>query len=499
MDQRAKGMLLVAVNLLIVGFIAFAFLRGSHTALPPSPAAEGEGSGAAAERDPAGVLQERASQAPALSGAPMDTPEPAASAPRREGPTRVAAGEPLPAPATAPDAAQDRNALGVHLFNEQRYAEAARAFEEALAEAPAESTIRSNLAFALANSAVEKARSGERARVDEAIDLLDRALSLRPGTVDFQKARGEILFGAGALRESRQAFEDVALHEDDPIAERYLGEIAYREERLVEALRRWKRALQLGDPDPGLPERIAKVEREAGVESEMEISRGRHFAVKFAEGEAGSTGQAEVVLRSLERIRDRVEREYDAVPRGTISVILYSQEEFRGVTGAHAWAGGIYDGKIRVPLRGFAGAGEQAERLLAHEYAHALVAELGARRAPGWLDEGIAQKIAGEWGGAREGAAAIRLRDEGPIPFDSLETSFALIAERGAAERAYYQAYLAVDYLTRRYYTRDLRALLDALASGTSMKEALREVYHLTYEGLSRSLADEAAERSAGP
>jgi tetratricopeptide (TPR) repeat protein len=392
----------------------------------------------------------------------------------------------------------------VRLFGERRFADAARAFEAALveaalAEAPSESMIRANLAFALAHQAVEEARSGEKYRVKEAVALLDRALELKPGTLDFQKAKGEILYGLGDLRGARAAFEDVAQHEDDPLAERYLGEIAYREERLSEALRRWKRALQLGDPDPGLPERIAKVEREAGVESDMEISRGRHFSVKFADGEAGAESQAEMVLRSLEAIRDRVEREYDVVPSGTISVILYSQEEFRGVTGAHAWAGAIFDGKIRVPLRGFAGAGDQAERLLAHEYAHAVVRELAEGRAPAWLDEGIAQKIAGEWSGFREGAAAARLRDEGPIPFDSLETSFVHIAERGAAERAYYQSYLAVDYLTRRYYTRDLRAILGKLAGGQTIEEALREVCRLTYEGLSRSLADEVAARASAP
>ncbi len=511
MDRRTTGLLLVAMNTLVLGLILYSVLKGPVGAprgAGPSPRGAGDtGADAPGARDEAGGFGARAAGAPAgahVADAPASAPgRPASDASPPPAPTIAARPAEVPAASLAAHSgasrkAQDRNAEGVRLFAERRFPDAARAFEAALAEAPAESTIRSNLAFALAHSAIEEARSGEKDRVEEAIELLERALSLRPGTVEFEKARGEFLFGLGDLRAARRAFEEIAVREDDPMVERYLGEIAYREERLAEALRRWKRAVQLGAPDPGLPERIAKVEREAGVESEMEIERGRHFAVKFADGEAGAAGQAETVLRSLEEIRDRVGREYDAFPARTISVILYSQEEFRGVTGAHAWTGGIYDGKIRVPLRGFAGAGREADRLLAHEYAHALVAEMTRGRAPAWFDEGIAQRVSGEWSDFRARAAAARLREEGLIPLESLEPSFATIADAGLAERAYDQAYLAVDYLTRRFMPRDITELFEALAAGKSMKEALEEVCHLTYESLSRRLEDEVAALPGG-
>ncbi len=504
MDRRTKGLVLVGLNALVLGLILYAVARGpvgaprvaGRTPRDPDeteaggPGAGGGGADARPARDAAAAAS--TSGRPAPHAAPPLVP----AIESRPAPEVPAAS--LAAPSGASRKAQDRNAEGVRLFAERRFPDAARAFEEALAEAPAESTIRSNLAFALAHSAIEEARSGEKERVEEAIELLDRALTLRPGAVEFEKARGEFLFGLGDLRAARRAFEEIAVREDDPMVERYLGEIAYREERLAEALRRWKRALQLGAPDPGLAERIAKVEREAGVEDEMEIERGRHFAVKFADGEAGAAGQAETVLRSLEEIRDRVGREYDAFPARTISVILYSQEEFRGVTGAHAWTGGIYDGKIRVPLRGFAGAGREADRLLAHEYAHALVAEMTRGRAPAWFDEGIAQRVSGEWTDFRARAAAARLREEGLVPFASLEPSFATIADPGLAARAYDQAYLAVDYLTRRFMPRDITDLFEALAEGKSMKEALEEVCHLTYESLSRRLEDEVAALPGG-
>jgi hypothetical protein len=514
MDPRTKGFLLVGLNALVVGLILYSVARGPiggprgegagpGTARPPEGEARPDGRTAGpAAAGPAGAAG--AASGPRVAGAPASEPggrDPSMLSPRP--PTLVGGSAEAPAPSLstvpgAPPKAQERNAEGVRLFKERRYPEAARAFEAALAEAPAETTIRSNLAYALAHFALEEARSGEASRAKDALDLLDRALSIRPGTTDFEKARGEILFGLGNLRAARRTFEEIAVREDDPLVEMYLGEIAYREERLSEALRRWKRALQLGAPDPGLPERIAKVEREVDVEGEMEIERGRHFAVKFADGEAGAAGEAEIVLRSLEQIRDRVGREYDAFPERTISVILYSREEFRGVTGAHAWTGGLYDGKIRVPLRGFAGAGSEADRLLAHEYAHALVAEMTRGRAPAWFDEGIAQRVSGEWSENRARAAAARLHEEGLMPFALLESSFATIPDQALAERAYDQAYFAVDYLTRRYMARDMKEIFEELAAGKTMEGALEEACHLTYESLSRRLEDEVAVRPNG-
>jgi Flp pilus assembly protein TadD len=501
MDQRTKGIALVAVNVIILGLILFAVVKGPIGGRAPDqaqattrarPAAseptEAQGGHRGRAKKTAAIMphETTVTGAPSLASAGDGVAlSGVGGAPLRRG--AAAASHIIPA-------GFDDNARGVRLFEEGRYGEACAAFETALDAAPADTAIRSNLAYALANAALETAKAGGTARLDEALARADRALSLAPGVSEFHRVVGEIRFLRGDLRAARDAFLTASIDQpSNPLIERYLGEIAYREERLPEALKRYRRAALLGDKDPRLAEKIRKVEREAGVEEEMEVFTGRHFIVKSDAGVAGSAGEAELVLRKLEVIRDRVERELDAVPKRPVAVVLYDGEQFRGATGVHAWTGGLFDGKIRIPIRGLDVDGAAAEQLLTHEYAHALVAEVASGGAPAWLDEGIAQHLAGEWSDGRSRLASERLRAHGILPFESLEASFSRIASQDDAERAYFQAYLAVDYLTFRYGPRELKAILDALGGGASGASALESVCRIDY----RRLADLVAEHNA--
>jgi hypothetical protein len=228
----------------------------------------------------------------------------------------------------------------------------------------------------------------------------------------------------------------------------------------------------------------------------MDVLRGGHFAVKYADGERGAAGEAELALRALERIRDRIGREFSWFPSKPVAVVLYSGEEFREVTGAHGWMGGLFDGKIRIPLRGMR-LDDGMERLLTHEYAHALVAERAGGAAPGWLDEGFAQWVAGEWSPARAEAMTARIAGGPLLSFESLQGSFTKIRDPQVAETAYFQAYLAVDYLIDRYGSGDFQRVLDRIAREEPPVEALQEVCALTYERLAEEVAEHREARFA--
>ena len=61
----------------------------------------------------------------------------------------------------------------------------------------------------------------------------------------------------------------------------------------------------------------------------------------------------------------------------------------------HTWVTGLFDGKIRLPAGGALPTRRELERILAHEYAHAVVHDLTRGRAPRWLHEGLAQALDG--------------------------------------------------------------------------------------------------------
>ncbi|MFN0152050.1 MAG: peptidase MA family metallohydrolase [bacterium] len=530
--QRTKGIILVAVNVIVVGLILFAVMNGPvgkpTTGSPPGESADGASESPAGEKAAAagshggssgkhGSKEKKVSSAaPAEAGAVAALGASAATGARAEGRTggeglspaietkamsfspAIVAGPAGGARAAADDSTLiGRNNAGVRFFTAGDYAAAQTEFEAAFAASPDDPVIRRNLACTLAQSAVALAQgSGSSAdAAADAIALVERASSLLPKNPELLRLAGELHFRSGDNTRARHALEEAeTVAPADAAVQRVLGEIAYREERLDEAIRRWKRAIELGEDDPRLAARVGKAERERGVEGDMDVVRDRHFVVKFAEGHTGAAGEAELALRALDRIRDRVGREVAWFPERPIAVILYSGEEFRAVTGAHAWMGGLFDGKIRIPIRGVDRIDENVEKLLAHEYAHALVAEKTGGGAPGWIDEGFAQWIAGEWSGRRAEEASARLAGGALIDFASLEGSFTRITDPALAEAAYFQAFLAVDYLMERYGADDLQRYLALIAKDTRPADALEQVYHLTYERLADGVAAHLAD-----
>ena len=533
-----KGTVLLAINVIIVGLIVFAVMKGPigkpMMGSPPDasaaaggdvPAANAGGTEGSQPARPArhGSKEKKVSQAaPADAGAVAASGATAGLAhPRAEGggrpqstaaPTAIgshddALDDALPLPLGSAGSVierapvHERNNAGVQKFNAGDYDAAAEDFEAALREAPEDSVVRRNLAISLAQSAIVDVRDesgGGGSRVERARDAIarvERAIGLDPGNASLLRLAGELHLQACNAIRARHALEDAeTLAPDDATIQRLLGELAYGEERIDEAVRRWERAIALGDDDPRLAARLAKAQREEGVEGEMDLLRDRHFVVKFADGETGAAGEAELALRALEEIRDRVGRELSWFPARPLAVILYSGEEFRQVTGAHGWMGGLFDGKIRIPIRGVARIDARVEKLLTHEYAHALFAE-AAPGAPGWLDEGFAQWIAGEWTEDRARAMVTRLNGAPILSFDALEGSFTVLKDGALAEQAYFQAFLAVDYLMDRYRTDDLKSFLSRLAARENAEQALESVYRLNYDDLAKSVSERLAEK----
>jgi hypothetical protein len=58
-----------------------------------------------------------------------------------------------------------------------------------------------------------------------------------------------------------------------------------------------------------------------------------------------------------------------------------------------SWAVGAFDGTIRIPMRGALENQRELERILSHEYTHALVRQLSPRPVPVWLNEGLASAL----------------------------------------------------------------------------------------------------------
>jgi tetratricopeptide (TPR) repeat protein len=167
-----------------------------------------------------------------------------------------------------------------------------------------------------------------------------------------------------------------------------LGDILYRQGDTDGAIRVFESALEHARGDATLQARLDTLRREAHLHDGFFQSQGAHFTVLF-EGPADEHLAARA-LEILENVYWRVTTALSVFPEHVIPVVLYTREQFRDITRSPQWAAGAYDGRIRVPVGGAHGNERELERVLTHEFTHALVQAVAPRGVPPWLNEGLA-------------------------------------------------------------------------------------------------------------
>ncbi len=266
-----------------------------------------------------------------------------------------------------------------------------------------------------------------------------------------------------------------------------LGELYYLRQELEKARESWERALELAPSRQDIRQRLEKLEAESKLEKDLARSDTHPFVVRFAEGETPlGLGGLRELLRETYR---KVGQDFQYFPDHPITVILYPEKDFERARGSGHRVGGLYDGKIRLPLVSGTGlpagplagtvpdtgfAFQELKRTLWHEYTHALVHDLAKGRCPTWLNEGIA--------GREEGR--IQRPDLSAVQAALKESKLLLWAQLwdqpydpAALDLLYGQSYLVVRYLVDRWGFSRLVSLLKRLGEGTPIADALRAEY----------------------
>lgn len=176
-----------------------------------------------------------------------------------------------------------------------------------------------------------------------------------------------------------------------PRARELLGLVLYRRGDLFGAVRTYELIDRSQPQNQQAIERLERWRHELDLHNRMNTMVSSAFTVSF-DGEANAE-LAALALASLERAVERIGQVLSTYPIRQIAVVLYTTEQFRDVTLAPIWAGGAYDGTIRVPMRGALANSQELDRVLAHEYTHALIHSLALRNVPTWLNEGLATAL----------------------------------------------------------------------------------------------------------
>jgi tetratricopeptide (TPR) repeat protein len=170
------------------------------------------------------------------------------------------------------------------------------------------------------------------------------------------------------------------------------GHAAYSSDDPRRALAYWRDSLDLS-PNAALEQKYKQVEKEIGADKSGEKSYGMRFLLRYDTAVA-SPELARSMVAALDEEFSRIQFELGCPADERIVTIVQSREAYRASSGAAEWSGGLYDGRIRIPIAPSRQIDPETRRTFAHEIVHACMASIG--RWPGWLQEGMAQKLSGE-------------------------------------------------------------------------------------------------------
>lgn len=323
----------------------------------------------------------------------------------------------------------------------------------------------------------QAAAAGDYAR---ALDYLSRLEIASPRDPLLRARQGELLTAYGVslyrgkkLIEAESALRDaLAINPRNPAALSALGYVAYDSQNLTDAEAYWRESLSLR-PDPALLEQVKRLGKEARVENGLTPARAANFELRFRPG-APEYNISDIQDYLLEAQRD-VGGDFMSYPSRPIVVILYTRAEFQSLRSSPAWLGGMYDGKIRLPVPEGGLSPADFKKILWHEYTHALLHDLAGNRCPRWLHEGLAQ-----YEEAKVDVPALdRLEAAGQrgeiIPFAALNSSLEMGSRPETAALAYAEAFSLTDHIVAKYGFFRINQVLQRLGRGEEWETVFRE------------------------
>jgi tetratricopeptide (TPR) repeat protein len=245
-----------------------------------------------------------------------------------------------------------------------------------------------------------------------------------------------------------------------------LGQVQHRMGDFAAAIASYRALIADNPDDREAQATLERWQREAELHDRMQQAVGSHFTVSF-EGPA-EAALAKEALDVLDRAYWRVGQLLGTYPNQPVPVVLYTSEQFRDITRSPQWAAAAYDGIIRVPMRGALDKSEELDRVLSHEFVHALVRNLAARGVPTWLNEGLATALEGrdlEW--AEQQVSALSR----PVPLAALQGGFGKLTD-AQAHVAYATSALAARRLIEEAGGMAIANLLRDLGDGVDFETA---------------------------
>ncbi len=279
---------------------------------------------------------------------------------------------------------------------------------------------------------------------------------------------------------AREALNDsLGYDAKNPFAHELLGDIAYYEQKMDEALTHYEAAFRLR-ARTDLKEKILKIQKEQKVEAGLKTYQEEHFIIKYRGDDRGIEGfELREILRNDFR---EVGQDLGFFFKHKVVVLLYAEDEFREINQVPHWSSGVYDGKIRLPAyqKGFTL--KELQKIIRHEMTHAFVVEMSRGRCPAWLNEGLAEYEEAKVETPDDRVFLAAIKTNALFPLSSLFDQKKLLEVKDPLEAQlfYVESYQLVNYLVQRYGMFQIKKMLEIFAQGKDSFEAIQGVLKIS-------------------
>jgi tetratricopeptide (TPR) repeat protein len=244
-----------------------------------------------------------------------------------------------------------------------------------------------------------------------------------------------------------------------------LAQVAYASGDVDLAVRSLEKGLELR-PDADLARQLEAWREESSLHRGFAERPGVHFNILFE----GSFDKAisDRVAGVLESAYWRIGQSFNTYPGEALTVLLYTNKQFKDVTRAPDWSVGRFDGRIRLAVAGALRTPGALDRVVTHELVHAVIACAAPRGVPAWVHEGLAGYFeSGDHAWATRTLRATRIA----IPLDDLDDGFGGL-DGPTALVAYAESLVAARLLVERLGP-NLGLFLQMLGTGHTVDQAL--------------------------
>ncbi|MCP4214571.1 MAG: tetratricopeptide repeat protein [bacterium] len=328
-------------------------------------------------------------------------------------------------------------------------------------------------------------------KFNDAVRHLENGLLYNNEDPILQLEMGYCYFQLSNYSRAEDAFNEViAQCPENAPALRKLGEIYYLDNQLDKAETHWEQALALNPGDARLKKRLENLKKQLKLNAGLDTEMGMIFSVSF-DGEK-NPGLSEHVTNVLEEVYQDIGYNLNLYPRRQIPVLLLTKKAFFDITDSPQWAGGLYEGHIKIPMENYNPG--ILKSVLRHEYVHAVLYDQLSNRCPWWLNEGLAQYFSGDTvtNTRRLKLARQVLADQGAISPASLPGS--IKDDKEKAGRAYALALSAVDYFVENFNVIQLQAILELMGEGQTFDSALRELTTYSFNEFENNWYEDATQ-----